>query len=202
MLLYFLRHAESEANANDILAGRLDYSLSPHGMRDAEAVALAFCPSHPIDAMISSPLCRARQTAEPFAHMTRLTLEVDEALIEQDMGIFSGKTYAEAEADPAYELDKSRRWDWEPPGGESYGAIAKRLRPFFSRLDERRESRILIVTHAVTLRLIVALLRDTLPVYPTALARNAEILEVDYAGIGAKHEITSHYYGDDIEAKA
>ncbi len=200
--MYFLRHAESEANARDVLAGRLDYPLSPRGRADAEAVALAFSPAHPVDAIISSPLRRARQTAEPFARIFRLPLEVNEALIEQDMGVFAGKTYAEAEADPAYERDKSRRWGWVPPGGESYSAIANRLRPFFARLDERRESRIVVVTHAVTLRLILALLRDILPAYPTTLARNAEIFETDYAGIGRKHDITSHYYGADIEAKA
>jgi broad specificity phosphatase PhoE len=118
------------------------------------------------------------------------------------MGAFAGKTYAEAEADPAYELDRSRRWDWSPPGGESYRAIAWRLRPFFARLDARSEKRILIVTHAVALRLIVAILEDSLPAYPVALARNAEILEVDYRGLGQRHEITSHYYGKDGAGKA
>jgi broad specificity phosphatase PhoE len=202
MLLYFMRHAESEANTRDVLAGRIDYPLSARGLADAEAVALAFSPAHPVDAIVSSPLLRARQTAEPFARLTRLPVETDEALVEQDMGVFAGKTYAQAEADPAYEKDKARRWDWAPPGGESYRAIAGRLRPFFARLDRRSEPRILVVTHAVALRLIVALLEDSLPAYPTALARNAEILEADYRGLGNKHEIASHYYGKEGEAKA
>ncbi len=202
MLLYLMRHAESEANALDVLAGRIDYPLSPRGMADAEEVARAFSPAHPVDAIVASPLLRARQTAEPFARMTRLAVEADEALVEQDMGVFAGKTYAEAEADPAYERDKSRRWDWSPPGGESYRAIAQRLRPFFERLDARAEPRILVVTHAVALRLIVALLEDSLPAYPTALARNAEILEVEYRGLGRRHEIASHYYGKAGGAKA
>ncbi len=202
MILYFMRHAESEANTRDVLAGRIDYPLSARGEADAEAVALAFSPAHPVDAIVASPLLRARQTAEPFARLTRLPVEADEALVEQDMGIFAGKTYAEAEADPSYEKDKALRWDWAPPGGESYRAIALRLRPFFARMDGRGEKRILVVTHAVALRLIVALLEDSLPAYPTALARNAEILEVDYRGLGRKHRIASHYYGEGGEAKA
>jgi broad specificity phosphatase PhoE len=209
VLLYFMRHAESEANTRDILAGRMDYPLSDRGEADAEAVALAYAPVHPIDAIIASPLLRARQTAEAFARLTHLSVELDEALVEQDMGVFADKTYAEAEADPAYERDKSRRWDWAPPGGESYRMIAERVKPFFARMDTRRaalgavaEERILVVTHAVTLRLIVALLKDSLPAYPTALARNAEILEVDYRGLGPRYEISAHYYGRDGEAKA
>jgi broad specificity phosphatase PhoE len=214
MILYFMRHAESEANLLDILAGRKDYSLTAKGKDDAEAVAAAFLPSHPIDAIIASPLLRARQTAEPFARITRLKIRADDALVEQDMGAFGGKTYAEAEADPAYELDKSKRWDWAPPGGgESYRMIAERIKPFFERLDVSRNldeeasktgapERILVVTHAVTLRLIVATLAGSLPAYPTTLARNGEILEFVYRGSGRGSGPKSLYFGKGREGRA
>jgi broad specificity phosphatase PhoE len=197
--LYFMRHAESEANALDILGGRIDYALSERGRAEAKAVARAFCPGHPLDAIIASPLLRARQTAEAFARETRLVIETEAAITEQDMGEFAGKTAAVVEADPAYELDKSRRWDWAPPGGESYRQIALRLAPFFARLDERRASgareRILVLTHAVTLRLIIATLEDILPAYPSSMARNAEIFAVEYLGLGRRHEVSSTYFG-------
>jgi broad specificity phosphatase PhoE len=203
-----MRHAESEANALNVLAGRIDYPLTARGLEEAQAVARAFVPSHPLGAILSSPLARARQTAEPFAAMSGLAPESDEALVEQDMGIFAGKTYAEAEADPAYERERSRRWDWAPPGGgESYRMIADRLRPFFARLDAMvgayaDKGGILVVTHAVTLRLVRALLEDSLPSYHVALARNAEILEVEYRGLGVRHEVGSHYYGKESEGRA
>ncbi len=211
MKIYFMRHAESEANAQDILAGRHEYPLTARGAADAEAIAAAFLPSRKIDTIISSPLLRARQTGAPFARMTGLSLNIDDALVEQDMGFFSGKTYSEVEADPDYEHDKTRRWGWAPPnGGESYEMIAERLRPFFKWLEPKTNGHshkaespaALVVTHAVTLRLVVGLLEDTLPSYPTKLVRNGEILEVDFKGLGQRHAIKSHYYGNQTEAKA
>jgi broad specificity phosphatase PhoE len=207
MELFFVRHARSEANERDLLAGRKDYPLSPRGRADAEALAKAFVAERDIDAIIASPLSRARQTAEPFARLIGIEIETDEALVEQDMGIFTGKSYAEAEADPAYELDKARRWDWVPPGGgESYRMIAERIRPFFSRLDasrtEGKARSVLVVTHAVTLRLIIATLAASLPSYPLILTRNGEILEYAYEGTGRGRPIRSIYLGSDAEGKA
>jgi broad specificity phosphatase PhoE len=211
MKIYFMRHAESEANAQDILAGRHEYPLTARGVADAEAIAVSFLPSRKVDAIVSSPLLRAQQTGAPFAQFTGLPVTIDESLIEQNMGRFSGKTYSEVENDPAYEHDKTRRWGWAPPdGGESYEMIADRVRPFFTRLEatkngnsgRERSAATLVVTHAVTLRLVVGLLEDTLPRYPSTLVRNGEILEVDFQGLGQSHAITSHYYGNQTEAKA
>jgi len=147
------------------------------------------------------------QTAAPFAELAGLEIQTEAAIVEQDMGTFTGRTYSDAEADPAYELDKSRRWDWAPPGGgESYRMIAERIAPFFPRLDSLAARRgigsVLVVTHAVALRLIVATLEGTLPSYPTGLARNGEILEYEYAGGGRGTRLDSFYLGSDAEGKA
>ncbi|HUX38865.1 MAG TPA: histidine phosphatase family protein, partial [Rectinemataceae bacterium] len=66
MRLYFMRHAESEANRKNLLAGQLDFPLSEEGQRQSREVADAFLRDRPIDAIISSPLLRARATALPF----------------------------------------------------------------------------------------------------------------------------------------
>jgi len=204
MILSFIRHFESEANAANILGGCIDYRLTATGKDQAAAVASLFLGDSTIDRIISSPLSRALETAAPFARISGLEPQTDVSLLEQNMGIFSGKTYAWAETHPDYELDKTARWDWMPPGGESYRMIAERLRPFFTRLEInslKSEERILVVTHAVTLRLIQALLEDTIPAYPTRLARNGEILETEYRGLGKKHEFIFKYFGSDTTGK-
>jgi broad specificity phosphatase PhoE len=205
-----MRHAMSEANARDILAGQIDSPLSDQGFIDAESASRSFCENHTLDTIISSPLLRARQTAGAFARNLKLSIEIDNALIEQDLGVFAGKTYTEVESDPEYQKDKTLRWEWHPPKGESYSMIADRVRPFFFRLDARKHlfdtiltgGSILIVSHAVTIRLIIGLLQDSLPQYPIKLLRNSEIVEVDYHGLGAKHELTTHYFGMDYDSKA
>jgi len=114
---YFIRHTESEANVLHLLGGQSDFPLSDKGKRDADLLAGLFAARHTADHIISSPLARAQQTAEPFAKRLGLPILLNPALMEQNMGIFSGWSYARAEADPRYELDKTKRWHWSPPGG-------------------------------------------------------------------------------------
>ncbi|RKX83643.1 MAG: histidine phosphatase family protein, partial [Spirochaetes bacterium] len=54
----------------------------------------------------------------------------------------------------------------------------------------------LIVSHAVTLRIIKGLLEDTLPLYPEKIANNGEIWQVDFKGLGNKHIVKSLFYGN------
>jgi broad specificity phosphatase PhoE len=200
--LYFVRHAESEANVLNILGGQSDFALSDRGRADAALLAERFTARYGADLIVSSPLRRARETAEPFSIRLGLEVAPDPALMEQNMGVFSGLSYAEAEADPRYERDRTKRWDWTPPGGESYRAMADRIRPFFATVDKLADgTRLLCFTHAVTLRIVIGLLEDTLPAYPTSLTRNGEILAVEYTGLGKTHAVVSQYYGDQTDGR-
>ena len=178
--LYFVRHAESIANAQHLLAGRKDFPLSDIGKADALALAREFSQHYQIDALWCSPLLRAQQTAAPFLNACNTPMQFDQRLIEQDLGRFSGLSYSQAEADPAYCTERSARWDWIPEGGgESYRMIADRVADFFRDFREtcaqNKLEQVLIVTHAVTMRLIRATLECTLPRYPEAIAGNGEL---------------------------
>jgi len=200
--LQFIRHTESVANVGNLLGGQSDFALSEKGIRDASVLAELFAARYSVDTIISSPLMRARQTADPFSDLLGLEVTLNAALLEQNIGVFSGWSYPAAEADPRYEPDRTKRWDWTPPGGESYRQMADRIRPFFTAMEALPNgSRILCFTHAVTLRIIVGLLENTLPVYPTALVRNGELLSVDYTSLGTPHVLRSEYYGDQLEGR-
>jgi broad specificity phosphatase PhoE len=196
--LYVIRHAESEANAKRLLASRLPFPLTDAGRAEAENIAAQFAGIAELDRIVSSPLLRALQTAEPFGRVFGLPVETDERLAEQDLGAFSGLTYDEVKAMDDYERDATARWDWVPRGGgESYRMIADRVRDFLRSLESRPEGeRLLVVTHAVTLRLMRALLEDTLPAYPKDFPNNGEIWRLSYAGLGARHGIESIFLGN------
>lgn len=200
MKLYIVRHAESEANAQHILAGQKDFPLSAKGTADASQLASKMGETLRPQVIYCSPLVRAIQTALPFAMPARKPLYIDERIIEHDIGIFAGKTYSEVEADPRYEQDRSKRWNWKPPSGESYEQIARRLESFFSQLPTGGPD-CLIVTHAVTMRVIRGLLEMTLPLYPTSIPKNGEIWEVSFQGVGYTHHIKSHLF-EDLEYRA
>ena len=178
--LFLIRHAESVANAANLLAGRKDFPLTATGKRDAAALAEDFASSRTVDAIWCSPLLRAQQTAAPFLLACDAALRLDDRLQEQDLGRFSGLSYPEVEADPAYCRQRNARWDWVPDGGgESYRLIADRVQSFLQELREHCASeqlqQVLLVTHAVTLRLFRACLENTLPQYPVAIAGNGEV---------------------------
>ena len=197
-----MRHGESLANEKNILASRQDFSLSPKGKRDAGVIALEFTQKiGPLTGILSSPLSRARETAAPFCRISGLELEIEESVIEQELGDYAGMTYFQIEKAPGYEHDRTRRWDWIPSGGgESYSMIADRLIPFFEGMEKKAIANpggaLLVVTHAVTMRLIRASLETTLPQYPQEIAKNGEIWEVDYTRAQIPYKLTVHLLGD------
>ena len=201
--LYFMRHAESEANLADILASQIDFPLTNKGMADAEEIAQEFKLQHNIDRIISSPLIRAKQTAIAFEKVFNLNAETDERVIEQDLGVYAGKTYAELENEPNYCHDRALRWQWQPDGnGESYAMIEQRLQPFFDMLFTSNDNHILILTHAVTLRMVKSILQNMQPQYPHDIANNGEIWKVKLTKKSDFHKIESLFYGESKKANS
>lgn len=195
-MIYFIRHAESVANQKDILASRRDYPLSDKGRADAEAIAAEFRTIAELDRIICSPLPRAQQTAAPIAEAFGLRVETENCLTEQELGIYSDMTYTELNERQDYMHDRTKRWKWIPEGGgESYEMIVKRLEPFFRSLGGMEGDSILFVTHAVTMRMIKAILEQTLPEYPHDIAKNGEIWKTQYTTHGDTHVVESIFLG-------
>lgn len=87
---YFLRHGETEANAKGIVSGSLDVDLTPLGLKQAYEAARVLS-DEPITAIYSSPLRRARETAEPVARALRLSVNIIPEFIERSQGELEGK---------------------------------------------------------------------------------------------------------------
>lgn len=195
--LFLIRHAQSEANSNRIMASRQPFPLTAAGKADADLIASQLAESIVIDRIISSPLIRAKQTAASFSDLYKLKIEEDERISEQELGKYSGMTYDQVKEEEQYETVTSKRWDWIPEGGgESYSMIADRVQSFFNSLSPSTSEKILIVTHAVTFRLIKAILENTIPEYPESFPNNGEIWKVDFQGLGQKHNIESLLLGN------
>lgn len=195
--LFFIRHAESEANKQRLLGSREDFPLTPAGFSDARRIAAELKMFTDLDRIVTSPVLRARQTAEVFAEMFNIVPIFDENLSEQELGPFSGKSYDDVRGMDGYEQNPRARWDWHPgDGGESYSMVADRVVRFFESVDELPHAAAwLIVTHAIVFRLLRAVLEDTLPDYPVGFPNNGEIWQVDYQGMGVRHEIEQIFLG-------
>ncbi|MFL6673903.1 MAG: histidine phosphatase family protein [Massilia sp.] len=94
--ILLIRHGETAWNAERRLQGHLDIALNPEGERQAGALAKAL-EGERIDAIVSSDLRRARQTADAVARLQRKPVQLDSALRERCYGGFEGLLYAEIE---------------------------------------------------------------------------------------------------------
>lgn len=176
--LLLLRHGQTPLSVERRYSGRGNPDLTPLGVQQAAAAAGYLARVGGIDAVVASPLQRARDTAAAAADALGLSVEVDDDLIETDFGAWEGLTFREAsERDP----DLHRRWladtSVAPPGGESFDAVARRITRAQQRLlTERAGQTVLVVSHVTPIK---TLLRVALDAGPAMLYR----LHLDLASL-------------------
>lgn len=88
--IYLVRHGQTELNASGLLRGRLDPQLDAKGTEQAKALGRYFADMD-IDAIVSSPLRRARATAEEIALDKSVPVTSDWNFIDRDYATFAGK---------------------------------------------------------------------------------------------------------------
>ncbi|MDX1961806.1 MAG: histidine phosphatase family protein [Pirellulales bacterium] len=120
MILYLIRHGESVSNAAGRIQGQLDIPLSDLGQRQSAALA-RYLSQIPLDAVISSPLRRAAETAAPIAASQGLSVRYEPLLREIHAGVFQGLLWSEiSERYPDYAAPwLGQEPDFIIPGGES-----------------------------------------------------------------------------------
>lgn len=90
MKLIVIRHGESEADIQRVCEGRADFPLTAKGLGQARLAAAWIARTYPVDAVYSSPLLRARQTAEAISEAAgRSVTELDD-LMEFNNGQLAG----------------------------------------------------------------------------------------------------------------
>lgn len=123
-------------------------------------LAQALAGEGPFACLLSSPLLRARQSAQPIARELALPVRIEPAFRERHVGLFEGLTQTEArERYPAlWARNITRRWDEAPPGGESLDAVIARVSRGLTALVHRHGGeRVLLVAHGVVAKVIRAL---------------------------------------------
>ena len=127
--IYLVRHGESETNVARLLSHRrADLPLTELGLRQARLVAGRLAERRPVH-IFSSPLLRARQTADCIALVTGASITEVDALREIDCGILDGRGDDEARTitREVYRRWKDGEWGARFPGGESLRELHDRL---------------------------------------------------------------------------
>ncbi len=137
--------------------------------------------------IVTSPLRRARQTAEAVARATGAPLQADDGLAETDFGRWEGLTFAEASARWP---DAVTAWlasaDVAPPGGESFAAVGRRVNAAVDRLlAAHRYRTLLLVSHVTPIKTLAcrAMLAPTAALFRIFLDV-ASLCEIDWFADG------------------
>ncbi len=149
-LLCITRHGETDWNQQGILQGWTDVMLNQLGRKQARAMAASFNDAG-FAAIWSSPLLRARETAEIIAPLIRLPFpKFHEGLMERHFGIFQGIPKAElAELNPVeLQLILKRNPAGHFTGGETMDEFADRILGALTDIGAANHGkRILIIAH-------------------------------------------------------
>ncbi len=150
--IVLVRHGRTALNATGRLQGRIDEPLDDVGRDQARLVARRLASSlGDDDLVISSPLIRARATAEGLGR----PVDVDERWIEMSYGVFDGLPQSDVSPDvwAAWRSDPH----FAPDGGESLMAVTERVHAACDDLRRRAsDRRIVVVSHVSPIKAAIA----------------------------------------------
>jgi broad specificity phosphatase PhoE len=153
------RHGETQWNIQEIFRGRLDVELNEKGLKQADLLGKYLADSD-IDAVYTSPMKRAIQTAEAVARYHKQHVRIAREITDLDFGNWQGLTLAQVK-EQYKELYLV--WQEQPdktviPGGETLGDVRRRSLSFVHELVNRHSGTFMLVTHRVIVKVLTCAL--------------------------------------------
>lgn len=156
-IIYFIRHGQSEHNAVPVFQS-LDSPLSELGRKQAKSIAKRIAKLQ-FDTLITSPIVRAKETADFISKTTGKEYEFSDLFVERvKPAVVNGKPHEDKEANDIY-----REWEKSlyTPGmrvfdGENFDDVLNRADRALKFLQDRPEQSIVVVTHGFFLRTLLS----------------------------------------------
>lgn len=156
MILYVIRHGESESNLQGKYGGHYNTPLTPKGLNQAEQLIENLFGIN-FEIIISSSLIRARQTAEIIKEAYNLPLVLSDDFRERNLGVYEGLTKEEIidKYPDLWHRHCTRKFDDAPTNGETYQQFIERITKSLIKLHENYHDKcVLLVTHFFVTRVI------------------------------------------------
>jgi len=159
MNVILVRHGETDGNISEVLQGQsVDSELNSEGARQVENIVPRL-EDIGVDLIFSSPLKRARQSAEIINQRLNVPIKFDKRILERDYGALGGKSkkdaakFAGVSEEELQKMRKSNEYDFRPYGGESAEDVEKRLKKFLKDIKKEYSGKtVLVVTHGGVIR--------------------------------------------------
>jgi len=164
--IIFLRHGQAKNNTERILAGRTEgIPLTDVGIKQAEHTAKLLAQMN-ISAIYSSPIQRAKHTAEIVGKHNSLDVMTDDRLIELDMGKFTGVPYDEIFTSHGNVFMKFYNGELEIAhnGVETFSEVKKRVLGIVDHVIEKHpDENVVLVTHMDPIKAMLSTIMDLSP---------------------------------------
>lgn len=158
MIIYLIRHAESQANTQGIYQGQtFDTGLSEKGKQQAQSLISSFQGNN-IGSIFSSPCQRTYQTALPLSRVLKKPVTKDQLLLEINHGTWEGKHIGEftPQEKQILNLWKTKPHQVQMSQGENLQDVVKRCQAFFTKIKSNLSDTI-VITHDAVIRVIICL---------------------------------------------
>jgi broad specificity phosphatase PhoE len=153
------RHGETEWNVGEIFRGRIDVELNETGIKQAELLA-KYLSDINIEAIYSSPLQRALDTAKAIARYHKLEIGLSRGLLDFDFGQWQGLSrqevmakYGEVYADWLNHPERLKM-----PGGESLDDVKQRAMLVVDEVIAKHKGTVVLVSHRVVNKVLICAL--------------------------------------------
>jgi broad specificity phosphatase PhoE len=157
---FLIRHASCSGLGHTLWGRTAGICVNEKGEMQAQRLAERF-KNVTLNAIYSSPLDRALQTAEVLARNMKLEVKKSTAANEIDFGEWTGKTFDELSGDDQWRRFNSHRSMTTIPGGESFLEVQNRMKEIDARARQHGNARVAIVSHADVIRAAVAYFATT-----------------------------------------
>lgn len=186
MKIYFVRHGETDWNKERKIQGQVDIPLNEFGRHLARETAKGLR-DVPFDVCFTSPLGRARETAEIILQGRDVPILEDKRILEMNFGVLEGKCCSKEGWDvpDSFQMFFDDPVHYQAPeGGEDFQAVRKRTGDFLNWLfaqEQYRGSTVLVTTHGAAMAgLLNNLKKKPLAEYwGVGVHKNCGVTEVD-----------------------
>ena len=157
--IIFLRHGQAKNNTERLLAGRTEgVPLTDTGIKQAESIA-TFIKEMKVDHIYTSPIQRAKHTAEIVGNHNSIDPIVDERLIELDMGKFTGMKYDDIFSSHGNVFLKFYQGDVEiaHQGVETFAQVKSRVQSIVDHVISQHSGKnVVLVTHMDPIKAMIS----------------------------------------------
>lgn len=158
MIIYLVRHGQTNLNKEELMQGLTDEPLNETGLEQAR-IMRKMIGDMTFDAVYASPLYRSQQTAEIVGNVSRSEIIIDKRIIETDFGKYEKKKYAGC--GPKMSLYWTLPEIFPAPEGvETVKSMVSRAQDFLKELEQKDYEKVLVVAHGGILRSLNGYLLD------------------------------------------